>query len=315
VVIGHGIFGSGEDILTSGSDGQGVQQLAQELGGIVIATDWIGLSSVDLPYIASEVAANLNRIGYITDRLQQAFINTITLTKMGLGPLSADPAIQVVTGQELVDPTRVYYWGASLGGIEGTGFVTLSPDVQRAVFGVPGSAWATMLTRSIVFPPLKLVISTVFPDPLDLTVLTTLAQVRFDHADPANLGTRLLKAPLPGAPGDRVVLLQEAYGDCQVPNVATDILSRAIGVALISPAIYEPFGLTKISAGGSTSALQQFKMQGFDMPFPPKTNQPPGSDNDVHHDMNFLPNAQLQIGLFLLNGTVAEVCDGTCDPD
>lgn len=315
VMLGHGIFGSGEGSLTGGGDGAAVQKLAQEMGGVVLATDWIGLSSNDLPHIASSVASDLNRIGYITDRLQQALVNTVTLTKLGLGDLSTDPALEVVPGQPLVDPEQVYYWGASLGGIEGSGFVTISPDVRRAAFGVPGSAWATMLTRSIVFPPLKLVITLDFPDPLDLTILTTLAQVRFDHADPANLTTRLLKDPLPGAPPGRVVLLQEAYGDCQVPNVATDILVRAMGVSVITPAIYEPFGVPKSPGNNSVSAVQQFKMDGWDMPFPPKDNLPPEKDNDVHHGMNFLPKAQEQIGLLFFTGNVAAVCDGVCDPD
>ena len=44
-----------------------------------------------------------------------------------------------------------------------------------------------------------------------------------------------------------------------------------------------------------------------------RTTEP--APNDVHHDMNFLPNAQDQIGILFLTGEIANVCDGSCDPD
>ncbi len=316
VVIGHGIFGEGREYLTNDGDNNAFQKLAQEYGAVLVATDWIGLSGPDLEYLANNVVSNLDRIGYITDQLQQALINTVALTHQALGPMNDDPAFRVADGA-LIDPSRVYYWGASLGGIEGSGFVTLSPHVERAVFGVPGSAWGTMLTRSSVFPPLKQFISFDYPDPLDLSVITTLAQVRFDHADPANLTTRMFQKPLPGTPADRVVILQEAIGDSQVPNLTTDILARAMGARLITPATYEPYGVEKVPQlpWAKGASVQQFKLDNFDNPAPPLTNTPPESDNGVHYDMNFLPSAQAQIGALFLSGKVVNVCDGECDPN
>lgn len=312
IVLGHGIFGNGKDFLTGG-DGAAIQVLANQFGAIVIASDWIGLSSNDLPRIANEVAVDLNNLNLITDQLQQALINAIAETKLALGPLSEDP-LATVAGNRLTDPTRIYYWGASLGGIEGSSFVSLSPDIQRAVFGVPGSAWSTMLTRSIVFPPVKTFIEVDFPDPLDQQLLMTMAQSMFDHSDPANVTRLMFKEPIPGNP-DRLVVLQESIGDSQVPNLATDILARSMGVKLMTPAFYEPVGMDSVGAGTTESCVTQFRMDGWDMPFPPDTNTPPDAENDVHHEMNFLPSAQLQIASVLLTGTVPLPCDGTCDPD
>jgi hypothetical protein len=314
VVLGHGIFGNGRDFLTGDGDGEAIQALSNELGAIVIATDWVGLSSNDLPRIAGEVAPNLNRVTLITDQLQQALINAIVLTKLGSGRLADDDEAQVAANL-LVDPTRIYYWGASLGGIQGSSFISLSPDIARAAFGVPGSAWTTMLTRSIVFPPVKTLLELRYPDPLDLQFLLTMVQLRFDHSDPANMTRLMFKEPLPDAPPNRVVVLQEAIGDSQVPNLVTDILARAMGIKVASPNIYQPFGIETVTLPTTESCVVQYRMERWDDPFPPETNVPPGAENDVHHDMNFLPNAQDQIGVLFITGEIANVCEGSCDPD
>jgi hypothetical protein len=313
VVLGHGIFGNGRDFLTGG-DGQDIQRLSQQFGAVVIATDWIGLSSNDIQRIAGEVAPDLNRITIITDQLQQALVNAITLTKLAKGKLADDPAL-IEAAPRLVDPTRVYYWGASLGGIQGSSFISLSNDIARAAFGVPGSAWSTMLTRSIVFPPVKAFIELDYPDPLDLMLLMTIAQLRFDFSDPANVSRLMFKEPLPDAPPNRTVILQEAIGDSQVPNLATDILVRAMGVKNLEPSFYTPFGVEPVTAPTNESCVTQIRLPGYDMPLPPTTDTPPEAENGVHHAMNFEPTVHQQIAALLLSGTIVQPCDGTCDPD
>ncbi|HTJ84721.1 MAG TPA: hypothetical protein VL400_23540 [Polyangiaceae bacterium] len=313
VVLGHGIFGNGRDFLTGG-DGQAIQHLSQQFGAVVIATDWIGLSSNDLPRIAAEVAPDLNRLPLITDQLQQSLVNVITMTKLAKGKLGGDPML-LRAAPRLVDPSRVYYWGASLGGIQGSSFISISDDISRAAFGVPGSAWSTMLTRSIVFPPVKAFIELDYPDPLDITWLTTMAQLRFDHSDPANMTRLMFKDPLPDAPPDRTVILQEAIGDSQVPNLATDILVRAMGVKSLDPTFYDPFGVDHVLAPTNESCVTQVRLPDWDKPAPPTTNTPPEAENGVHHAMNFEPTVHQQIAALLLDGQIIQPCDGTCDPN
>jgi hypothetical protein len=312
VVIGHGIFGNGRDFLTGQGDGTAIQALCQQSGAVAIATDWIGLSTSDVSKIATEVTANLDRVPVVTDKLQQALINALTMTKLARGALALDPMVKPGAGPLLDD--RVFYWGASLGGIEGSSFISISPDIARAVFGVPGSAWGTMLSRSIVFTPIKMFIEPHYPDPLDIQTLLTLFQSRFDHADPANITTLMFKHPLADAPKDRRVILQESIGDSQVPNISTEILARAMGVAQLEPALHEASGLEKVTSPTMRSVLAQYRMAGFDMPAPPTTNTAPSSDNNVHHDMNFLPTADAQILELFFFGDVVQTCSGTCDP-
>ncbi len=313
VVIGHGIFGQGRAFLTEGSDGEALQHLAQQFGAVLVATDWIGLSSGDFDSIANNVASNLDNINIITDKLQQSLMNALTMTKMTRGPIAADPMV-AVSGQPLLDD-RVFYWGASLGGIQGSGFISLSDEIPRAVFGVPGSAWGTMLSRSIVFTPIKLVISPYYNDALEIQTLISLFQARFDHTDPANITKLMFKAPLPDAPKDRRVILQEAIGDSQVPNMATEILARAIGVKLMTPALYPVSGLPDVTSPASDSVLNQYRLENYNNPLPPAENMAPPKDNDVHHAMNFLDNCHLQIAELFFTGDAVQYCSDTCDPE
>ncbi|HSN99267.1 MAG TPA: hypothetical protein VLS89_13320, partial [Candidatus Nanopelagicales bacterium] len=313
VILGHGIFGSGRSFLTGGGDGAAIQAIANQQGAVVIATDWIGLSENDFGRLI-EIAESLDKIHIVTDRLQQGLINALSLTRLARGALKDDPALQVGTAP-LLDPAQTYYWGASLGGIQGSSFISLSPDIARAAFGVPGSSWSTMISRSSVFPPIKAFLQPAYPDPLDFLFGVTLIQARFDHSDPANVSRLMFREPLPDAPPGRLVVLQEAIGDSQVPNLTTEILARAMGVKLLTPSIYDVFGLDHVQSPTTDSALAQYRMERWDDPAPPEENLPPAEDNGVHHDMNFLPNVHQQIFQLWLEGEVRQFCDGACDPD
>ncbi|AKT39244.1 hypothetical protein [Chondromyces crocatus] len=313
VVLGHGIFGSGRSFLTSGGDGAAIQQIANDQGAVVIATDWIGLSENDLERLI-QIADSLDKIHLVTDRLQQGIINALALTRLARGALKDDAQVKPTDGP-LLDLDQTYYWGASLGGIQGSSFISLSPDIARAAFGVPGSAWSTMISRSSVFPPIKVFLQPHYPDPLDFLFGVTLIQARFDHSDPVNVSRLMFREPLPDAPPGRLVVLQEAIGDSQVPNLTTEILARAMGVKQLSPPVYDVFGLEQVTSPTTSSALAQYRMANYDKPAPPEENLPPSEDNGVHHDMNFLPNVHQQIFQLWLGGEIRQFCDGPCDPD
>lgn len=313
-VLGHGIFGKGRDFLEDAGDGAAIQALANEYKVVVIATDWIGLSGDDLIRIGGEVGANIDRLGLVTDQLQQSLINTLIMEKLAQGKLGADPQLQVGNGP-LLDASRTFYWGASLGGIQGSSFISISDDITRAVFGVPGSAWCTMISRSTVFPPLRAFLEPHYPDPLEFTLALSVIQSRFDHTDPANLSKLMFERPLPDAPPGRTVILQEAIGDSQVPNLTSELLARAMGVKVMTPSATPVFGLEEATSPAAGSVLVQYRLENFDKPLPPHDNVPPYEDNGVHHAMNFLPNVHAQIARLWFDGQVEQYCEGACDPD
>ena len=314
VVFGHGIFGSGRSYLT-GWASDFIQPLAEQAGAVLIATDWIGLSSGDLDLIIEEVLPDLNRIALVTDRLQQSLINNLTLTELALGDLSEDP--QVKTGDfDLIDESKVYYYGVSLGGIQGTSFVSLSNRITRGVLAVPGSVWLNMIPRSTVWIPLDIYMQLFYPDPLLQQVGIALMQTWFDHSDPINLTRFLHKSPPPNVPAEKVIILQESIADCQVPNMTTEMLARAINIKQMTPAIYNVEGLQKVTGPTVDSVLTQYHLVDQTSEYyPPPENIPPTRDNGVHSDMCFMDHVIDQILHFMETGEIVQYCTGTCNPD
>ena len=316
VMFGHGLFGSGRDYLTT-EFGSTIQPLSQTLGGAVAATDWIGLSSSDMQLIIDNVAPNLNNIGIVSDRLLQSVVNNTALTELCLGALGNDSRVRPSTAQPLFDPTRVYYYGVSLGGIEGSSFISVSRRVTRAVVAVPGASWSNLLARSIDYGMFQTVINLMYPDPLLEQEFLSLLQVRFDPADPVNLATLYLQHPLSDAPANRIVLLQEAIGDCEVPNITTEILARTYGtVSQITPDIQPIYGLTDSTAPASSSGLSQYELQAdYAMYAPGLSNVLPTMDNGEHSHLAFQPPVIAQMATLLETGQLTQDCStdgGAC---
>ncbi len=315
VVFGHGVFGRGEEYLT-GSIGTGtIQPLAESLGAVVVATNWIGLSGDDQSLLVTQVVPNINRVSLITDRLVQSLVNNLAMIEASVGPLGRDPRVRVADG-ELIDPTRVYYYGVSLGGIQGSSLFSISRHISRAVVSVPGGSWSNLLPRSIVYAPIKQVVDLRYPDPLLQAEFLGLLQLRFDHTDGINLATLAFRDRLPDAPAERRVVLQEAIGDCQVPNLSTRMLARALGVGQLVPAVDPVFGLAPVTSPADESALAQYELpEALARYSPPETNLVPSMDNGTHSDAVGLTAALDQVRALMTTGRVVQSCTGSCNPD
>jgi hypothetical protein len=312
VLFGHGLFGDGRDYLTT-SYGNILQPLAQSLGAVLVATDWIGLSSGDLNLIITDVAPNLNRVGIVTDRLLQALANNLSLIELSLGALSADPRVRLSTAEPLLDPSRVYYYGVSLGGIEGSSLISVARNVTRAAVAVPGASWNNLLSRSYDYAQIKLVVTADYPDALAQQEFIALLQSRFDPADPVNLATLFQKNPLPDSPSSRTVVIQESIDDCQVPNLTTEILARTYGAPQVVPDIVPIYGLATTSTPTHQFALSQFEILSDVAKYVPLTsNVLPTMDNGAHFDLAFQVAAVLEVSTLFLNGDIVQDCVGPC---
>ena len=53
--------------------------------------------------------------------------------------------------ESVIDTRRLFYDGNSQGGIMGGSLTALAPDFNRAVLGVPGMNYSTLLRRSVDF--------------------------------------------------------------------------------------------------------------------------------------------------------------------
>jgi hypothetical protein len=307
LVYGHGLFGS-TDELTSGYQKALVDQLCM----IEVGTNWIGLSGDDIPNVASTVVPDFSHFDLVTDRLQQSQVNFLVLARLALRKLKNDPRL-VVHGHPITDGSEIYYYGCSQGGIEGGTFLGLSPDVVRGALNVAGGEYSLMLTRSADFATLKHLLDITYPSQRDQEVLLALSQSYWDYSDPISFAPYSLTAPLPdptGAPLPlRRILLQEAIDDGQVPNVATRVAARTLGLPQLEPPVENVYGLT-VKAAPLDSAYTQWNVD--PMPAPGPTNTPP-KDNPAHETIRRLPRLIDQLAAFFRpDGQVTQTCAGPC---
>lgn len=303
MIYGHGLFGGALGEMDSGYQREIVNRLCM----VQIGTDWIGLTEADGLYVAGQVMSNFNNFVQITDRLQQAHVNFAVLARLVKdGSLGQIPELRV-NGKVIVDSSQVFYYGISNGGIQGLTFLALSPDVKRGALNVPGGFWSLMMWRSGDFQDLVPLLSSNYHDALDRQLLIALSQQLWDYTDPATYAPYVVKAPLPGTGSAKQVLYQEGLGDGQVPNLATRMVVRTMGIPLLNQPVETVWGIPQAS-GPVPSAYVQFDVG--QKPRPGDDNVPP-KDNPVHEAIRRTEAAKAQLQAFLKDGgVVTDTCAG-----
>jgi hypothetical protein len=244
LLFGHGILSDPDDYLDDDADDSAVIDVANRLGAIVVATVWRGLTARD-QVDTVEMASDFGRFPELTDRLSQGVGNTLALIRLvDEGSLLDD---DVFEGK--ADRTRIYWYGISLGSIEGAVTLANQSRIEHAVLHVGGSAWSTMLERSSNWTTFEVLVARGIEDPWERQVLYATSQLLWDPVDPASYVEDLR---------GRTFLWQEAIGDDQVPNMTTELLARSVGVPLATPAATAPFGLETVAMPTTAPALTQF---------------------------------------------------------
>ena len=137
----------------------------------------------------------------------------------------------------MLDTRRLFYDGNSQGGIMGGSLTALAPDFNRAVLGVPGMNYSTLLRRSVDFDQYAQVLYANYPNQLE--------RPADPLADPEPVGPRRGErlrashdAPIrTRTPRFHTVLMHVAFGDHQVANVAAEVEARTIKAAVRVPAL------------------------------------------------------------------------------
>ena len=145
LLYGHGLLGSPLD---SGDSAQAqLKTLAHQQGFTVCGTYWSGLSAANGGEDTCQAAAaiqDLSKFGAITDRLQQGMLNMpLPRPRDGGG---GRPARQPAFAGAFDASQRLFYDGNSQGGISGGALTAVAPDFDRAVLGVPGMNYSTLLS-------------------------------------------------------------------------------------------------------------------------------------------------------------------------
>jgi len=306
--MGHGLFGA-RDVVDDGR----ITQLADGQGAVLLAMDWLGLSSPDLPELGSRLASgDLSQFATVPERGMQAMVNNIMADKMVIHALAADVRTFLDGTTPTIDPTQLWYWGASLGGIYGATFMALTPDIPRGVLGVPGQSFDLMLPRSIHYDAFLLFMRDTFTEPEVYPLFLSYAAMLWDRCEPTGFSRYIHDNPLPGTP-PHDVLLVDALRDRQVSTYAAHVMARAIGVPQVG-AVRNIYGVPGVASPYVGSALVEVD---FGQPPAPLTNIPPDDSFPDTHDSPWeFTVIHEMMSRFLATGEVVNACSGgVCDPD
>jgi hypothetical protein len=315
-LYGHGLLGSPTEI-----NAGNVKDMSNGQDFMFCATSWIGLASDDINYVAG-VFGDVSGFAAVADRLQQGFLNFLFLGRaMDLwSGFASDPAFQDAHGHPLIDVRGgLHYDGNSQGGINGGALTAIAQDFTRAVLGVPGMNYSTLLQRSVDFAPFQQIMDGYYPDPIDQQLILGLLQMLWDRGEADGYAQHLTSDPLPHTP-THTVLMHVAFADHQVSNAAAEVEARTIGARLYQPAL-APGWTNEVRPYWGIPALPNRPYRGSAMVVwnsgvafnPPATNLAPDGPqygDDPHEFPRAQPEAQQQKATFLLTGLVVDVCHG-----
>ena len=338
-LYGHGLLGTAGEV-----GGSSAQPFAQAHNLAFCATDWVGMSFSDVPNVLT-LLQDLSNFRSLVDRSQQGYVNFMYLGRWMIHPqgASANPGFQI-NGRSVIDTRRLFYDGNSQGGILSGGLTALSPDFERAVHGVPGMNYSTLLRRSVDFDtyangdfegvqaPAGLYQN--YPNELERPLILSLMQLLWDRGESNGYAHHMTNDPLPNSPRHQV-LLHPAFGDHQVANVSADVEARTIGASAYRPALYAGrspdvtplFGIPTAPLSGFTGSAivywdggppgRMVEGKEHGTPAPPTTNVPPRVGADPHSYPRKDPEAQMQKSEFLkIGGTLFNPCGlGPCFSD
>ena len=307
LAFGHGFFGT----MTEAESGY-LEAFADEHGFVLVATNWVGMSTTDSGYAASALV-DLSQFPTIVERTMQGVINQILVPQAltGVGSLMEEFQVE---GQLVFDPDEVYFMGISQGAIMGTTVMALTPYVDRGVLNVGAAIYPVLQSRSTNFGPFELIFSAYYEERIDREFYWSLMGHQWDRIEPITFLPHLLADPLPGT-GTKKILYQVALNDDQVCNVASDIAIRTAGLEQMLPSSHEIWGVPVASDLPFDGSVAQYWTCGeADVP----AGNIPADDesNDAHQCPRRAASGQAQINAFLHpDGVVTNPCDGACDPD
>jgi hypothetical protein len=198
-------------------------------------------------------AVRPNTLGGSTDGLRQTITDLMQLVREVQAGIDVDG-----DGTPDLDPARIYYTGQSFGGIYGTMFLAIEPDVRVGVPNVPGGPGIEIVRLSPAFRdsifapgvalrglvnnpsgatpgeqiienlPLRNEPARINDVPMAMAIQEFIDRSHWaaQVGDPVSYAPHLRKAPLAGVPA-KAVIIQFGKGDQVVPNPTQTALVRA----------------------------------------------------------------------------------------
>jgi len=326
LLLGHGLFGTGVDLV------HGLAEAATVGFDFVAgATNFSGLSSPDagpnrLDSFIIQVLADSDQFEALPDRLRQGQVHQLLLARMlKQGLFNVDPAFQV-GGQGVIDAEAgTVYFGASLGGIMGTLFAALTPDVEKLNVDVPAINFSLLLQRATPFIEFQILLFFVNPDPMEQAIGFGLNQELWVRGEPSGYANHVTGQPLRPLPGSipKQMLVTVALLDQQVSNLGSQLLGRTLRLGTLEGSVMRGLAGMPDLTGPQDSAYVVYDTGSFDVDnrahrffIPPLANFPPARNGCDPHGLRGRIPASLDqlLGFFAPGGRIENFCaDGVCD--
>lgn len=308
---GHGLLGGKDEAYTSW-----LGHFADDNKMIVLAHDWIGMSTLDAPAITVAIVNDPARFAIVPERSHEGFLAAMAGLRIVDRQLVNDDAVKFPNADgvlvSVIDPDNHGYYGISQGGIMGGALVAMSPDLDRGVLGVPGAPYSMLLHRSRDFEEFFRIFKEKFTDHRDVTMMIGMYEAIWEPAEAGGWMHDMSEAPEAGYEGKRV-LLQPAIGDAQVTTLAGQMMARMYGAKSIIPAARPIWGVDEVAPPYEGNAITEFAYS--DAPeaeSEPIINVPTLDVPDPHECPRREAAGQVQVNTFLTTGVVTQPCDGVC---
>lgn len=322
-LYGHGLLGSEGEVNASN-----LRRFAEEHNITFCATKWHGMSDDDVPAVV-QIVLELSLFPTLADRLHQGLLAFLHLGRLMIHAegLASHPAFQDAEGRPLIDTSDLFYDGNSQGAIAGGGLAAFAQDYTRAVLGVPGMNYSTLLRRSVDFDLFFTLLRASYNDPYEIPLDIALIQMLWDRVETNGHANHLTADPYPGTPPKKI-LLHVAFGDHQVANVSAEVEARSIGARIHQPALapgrHHDEQLPDDPDNEAYFAIEPLPDEPWDgsaiiiwdsgTPTPPTGIAPPREPeygSDSHETPRCQPAARVQKSEFLkTDGAVIDVCGG-----
>lgn len=306
-MYGHGFFGNLAEV-----EGGAARHVASETTRTMLATEWWGMHFSDVAVVGDALTGRLSQAARIVERGHQGMANWIVLTKAAerLGEL---PAFQRASGASLVTGKADAFLGISQGHILGGTMNAVNPYTSKLAFNVGGAGLTTMMMRAEAFTGLFELLNLSVSESLEQQKFLALIQRPLDRLDPASYAAFLQQAPLPGN-AEKRILMQVGLMDASVPNLGSWLHARLLGLKVLTPSAYVPYGL-ETATYPATSGLQihDFKLGDVDAYY--RQANFPVVKTAVHDTLRGQSSVLRQLNRFFRDGEIIQTCDGVCDPD
>jgi hypothetical protein len=284
-------------------------RMSYDNGYVIIASNWRGMSSFDLPVIVKAFAGDPNILASVRDNISQGYAfkaGIANFCRFGLLSMDFMKFDNLSIKQDENKNTRFVYYGISQGGILGSAYSSLlgpSKLLDGAAIVSPATPFSTIMSRSIIFPQYQSLMLMNLLHRRHVRIFISMMQSYYDSVEVGGILTSTKEE-------DRLqTLIQAGIGDATVTTIGTEILSRSYNAVVFPNNPREIYGVPTILDNETT----KLKSVLTEVLYLEETKALPIHDigvnyNPVHACVHSDPVLLKQLTEFINTGNFINVC-------